>query len=153
MTEQRTKELKSKIGKDEFQEFYDSHTYRETLIWLQHEQGCLQREAKELFSILGIVRKTRHRKISQEEIEKRRQGMIAKYGVDNPQRSSELKEKRRQTLIDRYGVSSPMRLDEVKRKRANTCLERYGVDDPFKSEEIKKKIKETKAARKHEETD
>ena len=139
MTERRTEELKSKIGKDEFQKFYDSHTYRETLIWLQHEHG--------------IVRKTRHRRISQEEIEKRKRGMIAKYGVDNPQRSNELKERRRQTLIDRYGVSSPMLLDEVKRKRANTCLERYGVDDPFKSEEIKKKIKETKAARKHEEAD
>lgn len=81
--------------------------------------------------------------------EKIRQTMLAKYGVENPQQSKEIRErttktcderyggvlhgspslsqKIRQTNLDRYDTKFPQQTDEVKEKIRQTNLERYGV--------------------------
>ena len=86
---------------------------------------------------------------------------MAKYGVDNPSKSKQIKEKiklshkktieeniiinekRKQTCLLKYGVDNVNKLSRVKEKFKNTCLLKYGYDNPQKSLIIKNKSKET----------
>ena len=52
-------------------------------------------------------------------------------------------EKKRKTFIDNYGVDNPNRSEEIRNKTKKTCLEKYGYDNPNKSEEIRNKTKKT----------
>lgn len=52
-------------------------------------------------------------------------------------------EKKRKTFIDNYGVDNPNKSEEIRNKTKKTCLEKYGYDNPNKSEEIRDKIKKT----------
>ena len=67
----------------------------------------------------------------------------AKYGVDNPFQSEEVKVKIKETLVEKYGVEHPMYMEETKNKIKETCLDRYGVTSYTKTEEFKNKSIET----------
>jgi hypothetical protein len=71
--------------------------------------------------------------------EKSKKTCLEKYGVENPFQSEEIKNKIKETNLGRYGVENPFHVEKFKK----TCLEKYGVENPFQSEEIKDKIKET----------
>jgi hypothetical protein len=79
----------------------------------------------------------------QEFKEKSKKTCLGKYGVENPFQSEEIKNKIKETNLERYGVEMPFHLEKFKK----TCLGRYGVENPFQSEEIKNKIKETNLER------
>ena len=67
----------------------------------------------------------------------------ARYGVDYPAQSEEIRNKFKSTCVERYGVDNPFKADEVKAKVKQTCVERYGVDHPFKNKEIRDKCTQT----------
>jgi hypothetical protein len=67
----------------------------------------------------------------------------AKYGVDNPFQSDDVKFKSKETMNKKYGVDHPMYLQSTKDKIKNTSMDRYGVDSPMKSKITKDKIKNT----------
>lgn len=71
---------------------------------------------------------------------KRIETYIKKYGVDNPNKSKEVRDKIKSTCLDRYGVERVTMLDEYKEKVKNTCLIRYGVTNPMLNDEIKSKL-------------
>jgi very-short-patch-repair endonuclease len=69
------------------------------------------------------------------EMAKKKETFRAKYGVDNPFQSQEIKLAISQTLIDRYGVdhsSKSAAIQEIKRKNA---IAKRGVDHHFKTPE------------------
>lgn len=89
------------------------------------------------------------------KIQKCKDAVKAKYGVDNISQSSEFKSKirsgllsktsqiqesRRKTMIDRYGVEYPMQSDALKSKILETNEQRYGYKNPAKNSDIKLKI-------------
>lgn len=89
------------------------------------------------------------------KIQKCKNTVKSKYGVDNISQSIEFKgkirkglslkskqiaESRSKTMLDRYGVEYPMQSEELKSKICNTNQQRYGYDNPAKSLEIKSKI-------------
>ena len=74
---------------------------------------------------------------------KKRQVMIERYGVDNPQRVEAFKEKSRQTNLERYGCEVGSQSDKVKERARQTNQERFGVDWHTQSENFNNKAKET----------
>lgn len=56
-------------------------------------------------------------------------------------------DKRKSTCIKKYGVENPQKSEEVKDKTKRTCLEKYGVENVFMNDEIKNKIRETNKQR------
>ena len=94
---------------------------------------------------------------------KRIETYIKKYGVDNPNKSKEVRNKLKQTCLERYGVengggsmqalekikqtnlkkrgvTSPFKDPLIKEKIKQTCLERYGVTNPMLNNKIKEKL-------------
>lgn len=63
------------------------------------------------------------------------------------QKSKETLQKTKETLIERYGVDTLFKSEDIQQKIKDTNLHRYGVDNPFKSEEVRNKIKESFIAR------
>lgn len=91
-----------------------------------------------------------------EIVEKRRQTMISKYGVEYPLQNDELRHKFRQTCLDMYGVDNPAKNSEVKQriassmmsedcqsKYASTSLKHYGVPHPAMSDIVLDAMKRT----------
>lgn len=79
-----------------------------------------------------------------ENIEKRKQGILKKYGVDN---IFKVKDFTKDFFQKKYGVNNPSQLDWVKDKKEKTFQKHYNVSNSFKSEEIKNKIKNTNLQR------
>lgn len=102
-----------------------------------------------------------------EVVNKCKNTMMEKYGVDNPSKLEFVKNKKRQTTLKNYGVDIPAKSDLIICKMKKTCLEKYGselymtsldfkeksaitirnkygdVENVFQSEIIKDKIKNT----------
>jgi hypothetical protein len=89
------------------------------------------------------------------KIQKCKETVRSKYGVDNVSQSSEFKAKirkglllkskqiadsRRRTMVDKYGVEYPMQSDTLKSKILETNEQRYGYTNPAKNSDIKLKI-------------
>ena len=89
------------------------------------------------------------------KIQKCKETVRSKYGVDNVSQSSEFKAKirkglllkskqiadsRRKTMKDRYGVEYPMQSYALKSKILETNEQRYGYKNPAKNSDIKLKI-------------
>lgn len=72
-----------------------------------------------------------------------KEGVQAKYGVDNVYQSEIIKEKIRKTNLERYGCDSYLKTDEFKRRSSETCLTKYGVDCTGKIPERLEKVKKT----------
>ena len=70
---------------------------------------------------------------------------IAKYGTANPTKFGSSKFK--SAMVAKYGVEVPFKSDELKNKAANTNLSRYGVRNVFAAEDVVQKIKNTNLLR------
>ena len=86
--------------------------------------GCLQKE---------ILRK---RNKSIEFKDKRKEGMLKKYGVEYPSQSKEIKNKIKTTNLKKYGVECTLQSKEIRDKIKVTILKNYGVEYPSQSKEI-----------------
>ena len=98
--------------------------------------------------------------------EKAKQTMIAKYGVEHPMYSDEIKarldktnqerygakrftqtpeyiDKSIETNRERYGSDWAMQSPEIQKKAEDTLFEHYGITNPMQSDEFKNKIVET----------
>lgn len=68
---------------------------------------------------------------------------LKKYGVDNPNKSKDIRNKSRKTCLEKYGVDSPLKNQNILDKIKKTNIERYGVDIASKNINISDKIKKT----------
>ena len=103
--------------------------------------------------------KENYNRLSEEEKEllykKQKQGMLDKYGVDNPMYVEDIKnkvisqmdyqsniEKAKKTIIDTYGSLENFYTDRFEKiKQSN--MEKYGVEFNWQRDDIKEKIKQT----------
>lgn len=74
---------------------------------------------------------------------KNRRTSMARWGVDNPMKSDQVKDRVKSTVRERYGVDHYSKTEDYKKKYRLTCLDRYGVENSFQSEEVKSKSKTT----------
>lgn len=74
---------------------------------------------------------------------KRIETYINKYGVDNPNKSKEVRDKLKQTCLERYGVENGGGSKQALEKIKQTNLKKRGVSCVFKDPLIKEKIKQT----------
>lgn len=138
---QKFKDLKITLNKEELQQYYNSHTYKETKDYYRITYGCSNANLKLLLEYFNIVRKGRGYNLS--DTTAKRAAMLAKYGVDSPQKSKEIRERTEQTNIERYGVKNVFQSAEFQIKQKQTCKERYGVENVFQAESVKNTIKQT----------
>ena len=80
-------------------------------------------------------------------VRRRQETCIKNFGVDNPQKSPEIREQTIQTNIAKYGVEHAVAAPEVIRKQKETLFKNYGVTSPLKSPELLEKTKNTNLAR------
>lgn len=81
------------------------------------------------------------------QLSKRKETLLARYGVDNAAKSREIYEKVKKTNLERYGVEYSAQADVVKEKIKTTNLKKYGVECSFQAEVVKEKIKATNLER------
>lgn len=74
-------------------------------------------------------------------LNKVRDVMIEKYGVENPMQSTEIQEKRKLLSLEKHGVDHYSKTTQYREKYSETCMSRFGTDNPFKSEAVKEKIR------------
>jgi hypothetical protein len=142
MQEQKLEELKLALDREELQQYYNSHTYSETAEHYKITYGCSIKNLRLLYKYFGITMKGKGDNLSKNR-EKIKQGMLTKYGVDNPQKSKEIRERTELTNIERYGTKNAFQNTKVQAKQKETCLERYGVENAFQAAEVKEAIKQT----------
>ena len=65
-----------------------------------------------------------------------RQGMLAKYGVENYAQIDGFWEQAVRTFVEKYGVTHPLQLAEFMEKRRLACQEQFGVDFPLQSPDV-----------------
>ena len=68
---------------------------------------------------------------------------LAKYGVDNPMKTTEFKEKIKNTNMEKYGVEHISQLECIKQQKKEKSLEKYGTEFVLQSEIVRNKGKET----------
>lgn len=97
------------------------------------------------FKFMAIIK---HNNKSAEEkqqiLEKIKQTVIHKYGVEYYVFSDEYKEKTKNTNLQKYGEEIYANTDDFKLKAKTSLLANLGVDNAFKSDKIKAKILSTK---------
>lgn len=77
-------------------------------------------------------------------MEKYKQTMLERYGVDHNFKSPEIQENIKLTLKERYGVDNPSKNQKIKNQQRQTCKERYGGDGTtFSSSMVQEKTKQT----------
>ena len=81
------------------------------------------------------------------QLSKRKETLLARYGVDNPFKSKEIYEKVKKTNLERYGNTCSAQSNIVRPKISKSMLDRYGVEYSFQAEVIKEKIKATNLER------
>ena len=140
--QQKLEELKLSIKKEDLQKYYDTHTYKETAQYYKDTYGCSIANLKILYEYFNISKKGKGHNLSNDR-EKIKQGMIDKYGADNPQKVKHIREKTLQTNLEKYGAKLTFQSEEIKDKIKQTNLEKYGVENVYQAEEIKEKIKQT----------
>jgi len=74
-------------------------------------------------------------------LKQKKDTMVARYGVEHPLQSEEIKNKLKDTLISRYGVETVSQVNPT--QRADTNLKKYGTASPLGSKTIKDKIAKT----------
>lgn len=83
---------------------------------------------------------------------RRKQTMLACYGVSNPAHYKESVEKRKQTNLERYGAENPFSKESLVFEKVQDALEGKrpvlkGKDNPFAWESVQDKIKQTNLER------
>lgn len=81
------------------------------------------------------------------QLSKRKETLLARYGVDNAAKSREIYEKVKKTNLERYGVEYSAQSDVVREKIKTTNLKKYGVECSFQANDVKDKIKATNLER------
>ena len=76
-------------------------------------------------------------------LNKTKQSMLKKYGVDNPMKLKDIKEKAYQTNLEKYGVKHPIQNKEIQEKTYQTMQEKYGVKHALQSKKCYNKLKLT----------
>lgn len=79
--------------------------------------------------------------------EKTKATCLARYGVENPYQSEEIKEKIKIKCLEHFGVEYHTQSENFKEKTKIKCLERFGVEYPTQCEEIQEKSKATNLER------
>jgi hypothetical protein len=74
---------------------------------------------------------------------KAKQTCLKKYGVENPNKSEDIKGKIKKTCLEKYGVEYISQAEEIKEKVKQTNLDKYGVVCTLHNKEIKEKVKQT----------
>lgn len=81
--------------------------------------------------------------ISDEKIRSRslksKETCLNKYGVDNPQKSEEIKKKSKNTNKEKYGFDHHLKSESGKLKVKKSIQDKYGVDNISKLESVKQK--------------
>ena len=77
------------------------------------------------------------------DVEKNKKALIARYGVDNAMKATEVREKVKATNLKKYGVAAPIQNEEIFQKMVQTNLSRYDVACTLASPEIKRKANKT----------
>ena len=107
---------------------------------------------------------------SEQSNSKRKETLLAKYGVDHPLKSRDIQEKKNNTCISKYGVAHmlqselykgqihdnikkknlsrigveyPFQSHSIRNKCSSSITEKYGVDNAMKNEEVKERLKNT----------
>ncbi len=70
------------------------------------------------------------------QLEKAKKTWLAKYGVDNPSKSKQVKILKETTTLKNYGVKHNSQSVIVKEQKKVTTLKNYGVDNPAKNIEL-----------------
>lgn len=74
-----------------------------------------------------------------DEVKKNKvQGMLKKYGVENPMQSKEIRTKAQTTNLTKYGSITPLQQEYVQEKVKKHLLERHGIDHAFKLDSTQK---------------
>ena len=74
---------------------------------------------------------------------KRKETCLAKYGVEYPLQSKEIRDKSEQTNLEKYGVRKPLKNKEIFEKMKKEHLEKYGYEFNSQTPEIREKIKKS----------
>ena len=81
--------------------------------------------------------------VSENNVIKRKETCIKRYGCENPQQNKEINQKTKQTCMIKYGCENPGQNEEIKNKMKETNLTKYSCFYPFQNTLIKNKIKST----------
>lgn len=79
----------------------------------------------------GNIKQTKKQKYGNENynnIEKRKQTCVDVYGVDNPQKRTDIRNKFRQTMLERYGVEYTGLNQSLRIKQIQSSMEKYGIE-------------------------
>lgn len=71
------------------------------------------------------------------------QTVFKNYGVDNPNKSKEIRERSKLTNLEKYGVENPFQSEFFKEKTRQTNLIKYGCEYASAAPEVKRKIELT----------
>jgi hypothetical protein len=75
--------------------------------------------------------------------DKRKNGMIAKYGASHPSQVPQFRDKIKNSMLERHGAIIPLQVQKFKDKAVATNLSRYGTEWGLGSQEIREKIAST----------
>lgn len=114
--------------------YLDENLTKKELVELCH---CTISQLNNILSKNGI------KKPMDKQIECRRRGCMAKYGVDNPSKAQEIKDKKVKTCREHFGVDFSLQSKEVREKGKETIKALYGVEYISQSSKIQEKIKAT----------
>jgi hypothetical protein len=76
-------------------------------------------------------------------IEKIKENLMDKYGVDHPLKIQKFLDKKTKTTFNKYGVENISQLQKTKDKVKETTKKHFGVENASQSKEIKEKKKQT----------
>mgnify|MGYP001151304710 CR=1 FL=1 len=115
------------------------------------ESICEPPECENCGSPVASVRKTEfatycsRKCMGAATVDKRKETIKDRYGVENAMHLDEVKEKVKQTTMKNFGVEYSMQSEEVKEKSRSTCMDRYGVPYYLSTEEaILRRVEGTK---------
>jgi len=74
----------------------------------------------------------------------KKQGMLKKYGVENPMQAEKIRLKAQATNLKRHGSITPLQRADVQAKVKANLIEKYGVDHAFKIPSVKQVARQRK---------
>jgi hypothetical protein len=78
-----------------------------------------------------------------EILEKRKESMVERYGVEHSLQSEDIKNKTMKNNSNKYGHENPFQVQKFKEKANDSMIEKYGVKHSFEREEVREKSRNT----------
>lgn len=127
--------IKHVISKEDLYEYYivQNHTIVD----------CASFFGASTSTIKANINKYDIHKSEENRLERIKQTMLDRYGVEHALQRTESKEKFKNTFNNRSEEQNKV----SRQKRIKTCQEKYGADNPLQSEEIKAKVRATNMQR------